>query len=68
LSFHLLPKNINSKTQRTTILPFVLLGFGNWSLASREGHRLKEFHNRVLRKIFGAKREQAIGEGRKLQL
>jgi len=35
LSFHLLPQDIKSKTQRTIILPFVLHGCGNWSLASR---------------------------------
>ena len=43
-----------------------LHGRGNWSLASREEHRTRVFHNRVLRKICGAKREEATGEWRKL--
>jgi len=33
----------------------------NWSLIQREEHRL-----RVLRKIFGHKRQEVTGEGRKL--
>jgi hypothetical protein len=48
------------------ILPFVLHGCGIWSLVSREEHRPRVFQNRVLRKIFGAKREQATGEWIKL--
>jgi hypothetical protein len=33
---------------------------------SREGHRLKVFENRVLRRIFGLKRDEIIGGWRKL--
>jgi hypothetical protein len=36
------------------------------SLALREEHRLKEFENRVLRKIFGPKGDEVTGEWRKL--
>ena len=32
----------------------------------REEHRLKVFENKVLRKIFGAKKDEIIGEWRKL--
>ena len=32
----------------------------------REGHRLRMFENKVLRKIFGAKRDEITGEWRKL--
>jgi hypothetical protein len=32
----------------------------------REEHRLRVFENRVLRKIFGPKRDEVIGEWRRL--
>jgi hypothetical protein len=32
----------------------------------REEHRLRVFNNRVLRKIFGHKRNEVIGERRRL--
>jgi len=38
-----------------------------WSVALRKEHRLKMFKNRVLRKIFGPKRDEVIGEWRRLQ-
>jgi hypothetical protein len=37
------------------------------SLTLREEHRLRVFQNRVLRRIFGPKREEVIGGWRKLQ-
>jgi hypothetical protein len=37
-----------------------------WSLTLREEHRLRVFENRVLRKIFGPKRDEVIGGWRKL--
>ena len=40
--------------------------FTNWSLTLREERRLRVFENRVLRRIFGAKREEVTGEWRKL--
>jgi hypothetical protein len=33
----------------------------------REEHRLRVFENRVLRKIFGPKRDEVTGEWRRLQ-
>jgi hypothetical protein len=36
----------------------VLYGCVIWSLASREEHRLRAFENRVLRRIFGPKRDE----------
>jgi hypothetical protein len=50
----------------TVILPVVLYGCETWSLTLREEHRLRVFENRVLRKIFGPKREED-GSWRKLQ-
>jgi hypothetical protein len=44
----------------------VLYGCETWSLALREKHRLRVFGNRVLRKIFGPKRDEVIGGWRKL--
>ena len=57
LSSSLLSKNIQTKIDRTTILPVVLYGCGTWSLKLSEERRLKVFENRVLREIFGAKTE-----------
>ena len=41
----------------TIILPVVLYGCETWSLTLSEEHRLRVFENKVLRKIFGAKRD-----------
>ena len=51
---------------RTIILPVVLYGCETWSLTLREKHRLRVFENRVLRRIFGPKRDAVTGEWRKL--
>ena len=61
LSSSLLPKYIKIKIYRTTILPVVLYGYETWSLTSREERRLRVFENRMLRRIFGPKRNKAIG-------
>jgi hypothetical protein len=50
----------------TIILPVVLYGCGTCSLTLREEHRLEVFENRVLRRIFGLKRDEVTGEWRKL--
>jgi hypothetical protein len=50
---------------KTVILPVVLYGCKTWSPTLREEHRLRVFENRVLRKIFGPKREED-GSWRKL--
>jgi hypothetical protein len=44
----------------------VLFGCETWSLTLREEHRLRLFGNRVLRTIFGPKRDEVSGEWRKL--
>jgi len=51
---------------RTIILPVVLYGCETWSLTLREERRLRVFENRVLRRIFGPKRDEITGEWRKL--
>jgi hypothetical protein len=50
---------------RNIILSFALYGYETWSLTLREERRLREFENRVLRKIFGPKRDEGTGECRK---
>ena len=58
-------KNLKIKIYRTTILPVVLYGCETWSLTLREERRLRVFENRVLRRIFGPKRDTVTGEWRK---
>ena len=59
------PKNVKTKTYRTIIFPLVLYGCETRLLTLREEHRLREFENRVLRRIFGPKRDEVTGEWRK---
>ena len=61
-----LPKNLKIKIYRTIILPFVLYRCETWSLTLREERRLRMFENRVLRRIFGPKRDEVTMEWRKL--
>jgi hypothetical protein len=51
---------------KAIILPVILYGCETWSLTLREEHRLKVFENKVLRRIFGTKRDEVTGEWRKL--
>ena len=51
---------------RNIILPVVLYGCEALSLTLREELRLRVFENRVLRRIFGPKRNEVTGEWRKL--
>jgi hypothetical protein len=53
------------KIYRSLILPVVLYGCETWSLKVREECRLKVFEKRVLRRIFGPKRDEVIGKWRK---
>jgi hypothetical protein len=57
-SCRLLSRNLKAKIYNTIILPVVLYGCETWSLALREEHRLRVFENRVVRKIFGPKRDE----------
>jgi hypothetical protein len=57
LSFSLLSKNIRNEIHKNIILPVVLYGCETWSLTWREERRLRVFQNRVLRRIFGPKRD-----------
>jgi hypothetical protein len=61
LSSRLLSRNVKVK-----IYASCLYGCETWSLTLREEHRLRVFENRVLRRIFGPKRDDETGEWRKL--
>ena len=54
------------KIKTYEILPVVLYGCETWSLTLRQEHRLRVFENKVLRKKFGAKRDDIKGEWRKV--
>jgi len=56
LSSSLLSKN--AKINRIIILSVVLFGLENWSPTLREERRLRECENRVLKRIFGPKRDE----------
>jgi hypothetical protein len=43
------------------MFPVVLYRRETWSLTQREEHRLRVFENRVLRRIFGPKRDEVTG-------
>jgi hypothetical protein len=58
--------NIKIDFYSIIILSLVLYGYESWSLILRDECRLRVFVNRVLRKIFGSKRDKVTGECRKL--
>jgi len=64
LSSSPISKNKKFKIYRNIILPLVLYGYETWSLTLREERRLRVFVNRVLRRIFGPKRDEVTGERR----
>jgi hypothetical protein len=61
----LLSQNIKITIYKTAILSVVLYEHENCSLIME--HRLREFENRMLRKILGFKRDEIIGGRRKLR-
>ena len=63
LSSSLLSKKLKIKIYeyRTVILPVVLYGCETWSLTLREECRLRVFKNRVLKRVFGPKRDEVTG-------
>jgi hypothetical protein len=56
---------MNVKIYRIIILPIVLYGCKTWSLTLREEGGLSLFDNRVLRRIYGPKRDEVAGNGGK---
>ena len=51
-------KKLKIKIYKTVILPVILYGSETWLLTLREEHSLMVFENRVLRRIFGPKRDE----------
>jgi hypothetical protein len=62
----MLSKNIKIRVYKTVMLPVVQYGCETWSLTLREEHGLRVLKNRVLRIIFGPKRDEVSGGWRKL--
>ena len=67
MSSSLLSRNLKIKIYRTIILPVVVCGCETWSFTLREERSLGVFENRVLRRIFGPKRDEVTEEWRKLR-
>jgi hypothetical protein len=61
-----LSTNLTIRIYKTIILHVVLYGCETRSLTLREEHGLRVFENRVLRRIFGPKRDEVTGGWRKL--
>jgi hypothetical protein len=59
-------KNIKIKVYRTIILPFVLYGCETGLLTLREERKPVVLENRLLRRIFGPKRDKVTGKWRRL--
>jgi len=62
LSSSLLSKDIKTKIYRDIILSVVLYGCETWSLTLKKERRLRVFQNRGLRRMFGPKWDEVIGE------
>jgi hypothetical protein len=62
----LLSRNVEVKIYKTIIIPVVLYECEAGSLTLMEEHRLRVFENRVLRRIFGTKRDEVREEWRRL--
>jgi hypothetical protein len=59
-------KNVKLRIYQTAISPIILFGCETWSLALRKEHKLRVLENRVLRRIFGPRRDEVTEEWRKL--
>jgi hypothetical protein len=58
--------HIKIKTSKAILEPDVLYECETWSLTLRVERRLRMCQNRVLRRIFGPKREEVAGGWRRL--
>lgn len=62
----MLVKNLKTQVQKTIILCVLLCGHGTCSVTVKEELRLRAFENRVLRRTFASKKEEIIGDWRRL--
>jgi hypothetical protein len=65
-SSNLISKNLKIRIYKTIILPVVLYGCEILSLTWREEHTLRVFENKMMRRIFGPKSDEVMGEWSKL--
>jgi hypothetical protein len=66
LSSRLFSRNLRFRIYKAIIFPVIFYGCETWSLTLREERRLRVFENKVLRRIFGPKRDEVTGGWRKL--
>ena len=66
MSTGLIFKNIKIQIYGIISLPLILYGCETWPLALREERRLRVSEDRVLRRIFGRRRDEVTWEWRKL--
>ena len=64
--FQVAIKNLKTKIYRTIFMPVVLYGYESRSLVLQEERKLRVFENMVLRRIFGAGRDEVTGDWRRL--
>jgi hypothetical protein len=57
---------INTSALPITLISLVICWCKTWPFTLKEEHRLRVFENRVLRRIFGSKRDEVTGDGGKL--
>jgi hypothetical protein len=62
LSSRLVSKNFKIRIHKTIILPVVMYGCETLSLTLRKEHRPWVLEDRILRRIFGQKRDEVMGE------
>ena len=66
LKSRLLSRKTKIRIYKTIILPVVLYGCETWPLTRAQENRFRVFENKVLRKIFGTKKDEVGWEYRKL--
>jgi hypothetical protein len=62
LEFYPKRKQLKIRIYRTIILPVILYGCETWSLKLWEERKLRVFENMMLRRIFGPRRDEVMGE------
>jgi hypothetical protein len=62
----LMSKHAKIRIHETIIFSLVLYGCETWYLTLREEHRVRVFESRLLSRMFGQKRDEIIGNWRKL--
>jgi len=59
-------QKLRIKIFRTIILPVVLYVYETWSLTLREERKLRVFENMMLWRIFGPRRDEVMGDWRRV--